>query len=103
MARRNSVTGYMTTLTPSPASVAPSSSSVLPNSVMFTRSGASTRLAESFDLGGVRQRLGEYHVGSGVEVGLRPVDGSIEALDGPGIGARAYDEGRRRAGPRRPP
>ena len=94
MARRNSVTGYMTTFTPRPASVAWSSSWVLPNSVILTSNGASTELAEAFDLRRVGQGFGEYHVRPGVQVGLGPLHGRVKALDGPGVGAGTYDKGR---------
>nr|WP_233500091.1 hypothetical protein [Gordonia sp. YC-JH1] len=50
------------------------------------------RRAETLELGGGGQGLGEDEVGSGVDVRLRSVDRRIEALDAAGVGAGAHDE-----------
>ena len=59
---------------------------------MLASSGTSIAVAEGRQLRLVGQRLGEHHVGPGVDVGAGPLDRRVEALDGTGVGTGAHHE-----------
>ena len=63
-------------------------SGVLPNSVMLASTGTFTALGELAVLVELGERLGEDHVGAGLDVTLRALDRGLLALDGVRVGAR---------------
>ena len=77
-------------------------SGVLPNSVMLASTGTRDRLGELAVLVERRERLGEDHVGAGLDVTLRALDRGLLALDGVRVGAR-HDARTRGRCVRRPP
>ncbi len=85
---RNAESGYSTSCTPALASSSTVNSGVLPNSVMLASTGTFTARGELAVLVELVERLGEDHVGAGLDVALRALDRGLLALDGVRVGAR---------------